>query len=112
MTTAEPRRAETAVGLVGSEQDIGRRSGPETGGSPAGIKNWCRRHPVLLTTAVAALTHLLWFFFFANSGGDLAAQDAWAEFVGRHPGTAYNLAWYGGMHPVSYSVVSPYLMSV
>lgn len=100
------------MGLVGSEQDIGRRSGPETGGSPAGIKNWCRRHPVLLTTAVAALTHLLWFFFFANSGGDLAAQDAWAEFVGRHPGTAYNLAWYGGMHPVSYSVVSPYLMSV
>nr|WP_260611089.1 MFS transporter [Streptomyces sp. WAC04770] len=32
--------------------------------------------------------------------------------MGRHPGTAYNLAWYGGMHPVSYSVVSPYLMSV
>ncbi|MFE3942723.1 MFS transporter [Streptomyces sp. NPDC059118] len=70
------------------------------------------RHPVTITTAVAALTHLLWVFFFANSGGDLAAQDAWAEFVGRHPGTAYNLAWYGGMHPVSYSVVSPYLMSV
>lgn len=69
-------------------------------------------HPVLITTAVAAVAHILWFFFFANSGGDLAAQDAWAEFVGRHPGTAYNLAWYGGMHPVSYSVVSPYLMSV
>lgn len=44
--------------------------------------------------------------------GDLAAQDAWAEFVGRNPGSAYNLAWYGGMHPVSYSVVSPYLMHV
>ncbi|NYE41389.1 hypothetical protein HEB29_002400 [Streptomyces fulvorobeus] len=65
-----------------------------------------------LATAAAAVTHVLWFFLFANSGGDLAAQDAWAEFVGRHPGTAYNLAWYGGMHPVSYSVVSPYLMSV
>ncbi|MBO0515296.1 MFS transporter, partial [Streptomyces beijiangensis] len=26
--------------------------------------------------------------------------------------SAYNLAWYGGMHPVSYSVVSPYLMAV
>nr|WP_258050286.1 MFS transporter [Streptomyces finlayi] len=70
------------------------------------------RHPVTLATAAAAVTHVLWFFFFANSGGDIAAQDAWAEFVGRHPGTAYNLAWYGGMHPVSYSVVSPYLMSV
>ncbi|WP_323378947.1 DUF3488 domain-containing protein [Streptomyces smaragdinus] len=49
---------------------------------------------------------------FANSGGDLAAQDAWAEFAGRHPDSAYNLSWYGGMHPVSYSVISPYLMAV
>ncbi|MEW1667781.1 MFS transporter [Streptomyces albidoflavus] len=70
------------------------------------------RHPVTLTTALAAALHVLWFFTFANSGGDLAAQDAWAEFVGRNPGSAYNLAWYGGMHPVSYSVVSPYLMHV
>ncbi|MEV7162562.1 MFS transporter [Streptomyces microflavus] len=70
------------------------------------------RHPVTIATAAAAVTHVLWFLFFANSGGDIAAQDAWAEFVGRHPGTAYNLAWYGGMHPVSYSVVSPYLMSL
>lgn len=70
------------------------------------------RHPVTIATVAAAVTHILWFFLFANSGGDLAAQDAWAEFVGRYPGTAYNLAWYGGMHPVSYSVVSPYLMSV
>ncbi|MGV9251626.1 MFS transporter [Streptomyces sp. NPDC003697] len=70
------------------------------------------RHPVLSVTALAGMLHLVWFFTFANSGGDLAAQDAWAEFVGRHPDSAYNLAWYGGMHPVSYSVVSPYLMSV
>ncbi|MFG2329488.1 MFS transporter [Streptomyces sp. NPDC048604] len=71
-----------------------------------------RRYPVLVATGVAALLHILWFFLFANSGGDLAAQDAWAEFVGRHPDSAYNLAWYGGMHPVSYSVVSPYVMSL
>ncbi|PRH79538.1 hypothetical protein C6N75_09060 [Streptomyces solincola] len=69
-------------------------------------------HPVTAATFLAALTHVLWFYVFANSGGDLAAQDAWAEFVGRHPDSAYNLAWYGGMHPVSYSVVSPYLMSL
>ncbi|MFF3805451.1 MFS transporter [Streptomyces sp. NPDC002032] len=68
------------------------------------------RHPVAVAMAVAAVLHVVWFFSFANSGGDLAAQDAWAEFVGRHPDTAYNLAWYGGMHPVSYSVVSPYVM--
>ncbi|MDT9692599.1 MFS transporter [Streptomyces sp. P9(2023)] len=66
----------------------------------------------MIATGVAALTHVLWVFLFANSGGDIAAQDAWAEFVGRHPDSAYNLAWYGGMHPVSYSVVSPYVMSV
>ncbi|MER7762647.1 MFS transporter [Streptomyces sp. NPDC097619] len=69
-------------------------------------------HTALVATAVAAVLHLVWFLFIANSGGDLAAQDAWAEFVGRHPDSAYNLAWYGGMHPVSYSVVSPYLMSL
>lgn len=63
-------------------------------------------------TALSGVLHIVWFFTFANSGGDLAAQDAWAEFVGRHPDSAYNLAWYGGMHPVSYSIVSPYLMSV
>ncbi|MFE6665723.1 MFS transporter [Streptomyces sp. NPDC057697] len=97
-----------------SQKDAGARGGfaPHTGPSRGARAERLLRHPVTITTAVAALTHLLWFFFGANSGGDLAAQDAWAEFVGRHPGTAYNLAWYGGMHPVSYSVVSPYLMSV
>ncbi|MFD7441838.1 MFS transporter [Streptomyces sp. NPDC059909] len=70
------------------------------------------RHPVAVATLLAGVAHVAWFFVFANSGGDLAAQDAWAEFVGRHPDSAYNLAWYGGMHPVSYSVVSPYLMSL
>ncbi|MFE4701039.1 MFS transporter [Streptomyces sp. NPDC056738] len=79
------------------------------GFAPLGL---LRRYPVLLLTAFAGVLHIVWFFTFANSGGDLAAQDAWAEFVGRHPDSAYNLAWYGGMHPVSYSVVSPYLMSV
>jgi hypothetical protein len=66
----------------------------------------------VFVTALSGILHVIWFFTFANSGGDLAAQDAWAEFVGRHPDSAYNLAWYGGMHPVSYSLVSPYLMSV
>ena len=60
------------------------------------------RHPVTVATATAALLHLLWFFTLANGGGDLAAQDAWAEFAGRHPGSAYNLAWYGGMPTASF----------
>ncbi|MFB6813044.1 MFS transporter [Streptomyces sp. NPDC056347] len=118
MTTAEPRRVDSDAGAAEPEQATGRRSAPggDGDGGPstefAGFKGWCRSHPVLFTTAVAAVAHVLWFFLGANSGGDLAAQDAWAEFVGRHPNTAYNLAWYGGMHPVSYSVVSPYVMSL
>ncbi|MEU9356891.1 MFS transporter [Streptomyces sp. NPDC048301] len=117
MTTAEPTRANESP-LVKSAAELTVRIPAQagTGGGEGADRSTLRervgRHPVLLTTAVAATVHLIWFFFFANSGGDIAAQDAWSEFVGRHPGTAYNLAWYGGMHPVSYSVVSPYLMSL
>ncbi|MFE7709749.1 MFS transporter [Streptomyces sp. NPDC057486] len=127
MTTAEPRSGRTAAGSSDVRGDVTSGSGggdtgvrlpaPRTPEPRAEVPRRIRaqrllRHPVTIATVAAAVTHILWFFFFANSGGDLAAQDAWAEFVGRHPGTAYNLAWYGGMHPVSYSVVSPYLMSV
>ncbi|MFC9845739.1 MFS transporter [Streptomyces sp. NPDC060223] len=84
----------------------------ETPASRAPLLTRLLRHPIIVATVVAGVLHVVWFFTFANSGGDLAAQDAWAEFVGQHPDSAYNLAWYGGMHPVSYSVVSPYLMSV
>ncbi|MER6191628.1 MFS transporter [Streptomyces cyaneofuscatus] len=101
----------------GTPEPSAEPAAPEAPGTGAGTVPVTQarrllRHPVTIATAAAAVTHVLWFLFFANSGGDIAAQDAWAEFVGRHPGTAYNLAWYGGMHPVSYSVVSPYLMSV
>ncbi|MFF7204685.1 MFS transporter [Streptomyces sp. NPDC008141] len=142
MTTAEPAQADgssTGAGprirgpLTGSDRDRNDSDalggGPSDGssggsegppGGPSGadrgplaeLRDRLSRRPVLVATALAALVHLIWFFFFANSGGDIAAQDAWAEFVGRHPDSAYNLAWYGGMHPVSYSVVSPYLMSL
>lgn len=91
---------------------LGRVSPPGSGRGLRQGPGWARRHPVVVATGVAALLHVVWFFAVANSGGDLAAQDAWAEFVGRHPDSAYNLAWYGGMHPVSYSVVSPYVMHV
>ncbi|MGW3659906.1 MFS transporter [Streptomyces sp. NPDC005151] len=127
MTTAEPRSGRAAAGSSDVRGDVTSGSGggntgvrlpaPRTPEPRAEVPRRTRarrllRHPVTIATAAAAVTHILWFFFLANSGGDLAAQDAWAEFVGRHPGTAYNLAWYGGMHPVSYSVVSPYVMSV
>jgi hypothetical protein len=68
--------------------------------------------PVLLAVLVSGALQLVWWRLLASSGGDIAAQDAWAEFAAAHPGSAYNLAWYGGMHPVSYSVISPYLMAL
>ncbi|MFH9084419.1 MFS transporter [Streptomyces sp. NPDC017673] len=130
MATAEPTHADDADPGPGSgprirlsTTDPDRRvAGPDAGVRPGGrarllaalepLRQRLLRHPALSMTALSGVLHIIWFFTFANSGGDLAAQDAWAEFVGRHPDSAYNLAWYGGMHPVSYSVVSPYLMSV
>ncbi|MFF4828028.1 MFS transporter [Streptomyces sp. NPDC001312] len=136
MATADPTRADDAepgpgngarigASTTDTDGDRGRPDGPvgDPGGDRDGERSRARsavmavrermlRHPVLSVTVLAGLLHIVWFFTFANSGGDLAAQDAWAEFVGRHPDSAYNLAWYGGMHPVSYSVVSPYLMSL
>ncbi|MBG0854532.1 MFS transporter [Streptomyces spinoverrucosus] len=115
MATAEPTRTDDTGPGPGAGPRIRVPAGPPHGTPGVTVRERLKRlarHPVFLTTAVAGVLHLIWFFTFANSGGDLAAQDAWAEFVGRHPDSAYNLAWYGGMHPVSYSVVSPYLMSL
>lgn len=91
MTLAPPRQSEAEV----------RRTTPV--GTAA---------PVLVAVVVSAALHLVWARFVATSGGDIAAQDAWAEFARAHPGSAYNLGWFGGMHPVSYSVLSPYVMAV
>jgi hypothetical protein len=67
---------------------------------------------VLVVSGCALVLHLFWFRFLAGSGGDLAAQDAWTSFALAHPSSAYDFAWYGGMHPASYSLISPYVMSV
>ena len=70
-----------------------------------------RARTVLITLVVSTAVVLVWRFGMSTTGGDIAAQDAWAEFVRLHPGSAYNLSWYGGIHPVSYSVLSPALMA-
>ena len=91
---------------------------PVVGEAPLARRSLLRPHldralhsPVLLAMVLSGTAQLVWWSFFATAGGDIAAQDAWAEFARLHPGSAYNLAWYGGMHPVSYSVLSPYLMA-
>ncbi|MEU8822285.1 MFS transporter [Streptomyces sp. NPDC048636] len=129
MTTVDPTRADNGGSSEESTaarirvpaqrwpaEPDGQRTGGDGGGpAPSGPFRRAWRalcHPVPAALAVAALLHLLWVALLANSGGDLAAQDAWAEFALQHPDSAYNLAWYGGMHPVSYSVISPYLMAI
>jgi hypothetical protein len=79
---------------------------------PPADGSWRHRQRVpLIAVAVVIPLYVLWAAVLATGGGDLAAQDAWAAFVARYPGSAYNLSWYGGMHVASYSVLSPYAMA-
>ncbi|MFD0357445.1 hypothetical protein ACFVHW_27440 [Streptomyces sp. NPDC127110] len=65
----------------------------------------------LAATGCALPLYAVWAAVLATGGGDLAAQTAWADFAARHPGSAYDLAWHGGLHTASYSLVSPYAMA-
>ncbi|MBA2948780.1 hypothetical protein [Streptomyces himalayensis] len=97
-------------------------SGPRTAGGssprkelpqpPRGLLGLVRRHRIPLIATVPTLSlYAVWWIFLATGGGDLAAQEAWAEFASRHGGSAYGLFWYGGMHTANYSLISPYLMA-
>lgn len=90
---------------------------PGSGGAVVPGRRW-RDSPRLRAGAtvgaamlLAAVLALPWAVFRAGVGGDLAAQWAWADFAAKHPGSAYDLSWYGGIHPASYSLVVPYLMA-
>lgn len=65
----------------------------------------------LVAVAVVVPLYVVWALVLATGGGDLAAQLAWSGFTARHPGSAYNLSWYGGIHTAGYSVFSSYLMA-
>ncbi|MBQ1095496.1 hypothetical protein KBY55_05195 [Streptomyces sp. b94] len=76
------------------------------------LRAFGRRHRVpLLATLPTIPLYAVWWVFLATGGGDLAAQQAWADFVSRHGASAYGLFWYGGVHTANYSVLSPYLMA-
>ncbi len=77
---------------------------------PHRIRAFARRHRVPLATLTMLPLYVVWAFFRANGGGDLAAQETWARFATEHGGSAYGLFWFGGIHMANYSVVSPYLM--
>ncbi|MFS4105600.1 hypothetical protein [Streptomyces sp. PD-S100-1] len=72
-----------------------------------------RRYRVpLLATALAVPLYVGWGVWLATGGGDLAAQVAWAEFVGAYPRAPYSLSWYGGVHVGNYSLLAPQLMAL
>nr|WSY55289.1 hypothetical protein OG999_37635 [Streptomyces sp. NBC_00886] len=76
------------------------------------LRNFCADHRLpLLATLPTLPLYAVWWAFLATGGGDLAAQDAWADFASQHGRSAYNLFWYGGMHTANYSLISPYLMA-
>lgn len=97
----------TAVALPPARVDriAPRRTGPHR---PRGFLHR-RRIPLLATVTMLPL-YLVWAFFRANGGGDLAAQETWARFAGEHGDSAYGLFWFGGAHTANYSLMSPYLM--
>ncbi|MFI5931942.1 MFS transporter [Actinoplanes sp. NPDC051494] len=74
------------------------------------IRRW--DYPAVAAGLLAGALGVVWAGWLARNSGDLTAQYAWTDFVRRHPGSAYNFSWYGGMHPMSYSAVSPYLMAL
>ena len=87
------------------------RTPPASGSRIAALPPRVRHSAVWAAALTALLLGLLWAGTLAKVTGDLAAQWAWADFAARHPGSAYDLGWYGGMYPASYSVVAPYLMA-
>lgn len=79
-----------------------------TEADPGSARWWVPGVAVLVVVPL----YVLWARVLATGGGDLAAQLAWAGFASRHPGSAYNLSWYGGMHTADYSLLTPPLMAV
>lgn len=98
--------------LSDSEAPSSKTGEPSTVGvlQSCPVRRINRCSPVWAAAATALLLGTLWARYLAGVGGDLAAQWAWADFAARYPGSAYDLAWYGGAYPASYSLLTPYLM--
>ncbi|WP_353942332.1 hypothetical protein ABII15_12220 [Streptomyces sp. HUAS MG91] len=81
--------------------------------SPRRGRRFCRDHRIqLIATGFSVPLYVVWSTLLATGGGDLAAQVAWTDFVAAHPGSAYDFAWYGGIHVGNYSLVAPQLMAL
>ncbi|GHB34915.1 hypothetical protein GCM10010377_27570 [Streptomyces viridiviolaceus] len=99
--------------MVPAELTVSLPERQPAGGRGDALRGFWRQHRVpLLATLPTLPLYALWWSLLATGGGDLAAQEAWAQFASRHGGSAYGLFWYGGMHTANYSVLSPYLMAL
>ncbi|MFF4831489.1 hypothetical protein [Streptomyces sp. NPDC001315] len=97
--------------MIPAEQTLVRQAHAPTPRNRPFRSLWTRQRIPLLATLPALPLYAIWWAFLATGGGDLAAQEAWADFAARHGRSAYNLFWYGGMHTANYSLISPYLMA-
>ncbi|MEU2878630.1 hypothetical protein ABZ651_20455, partial [Streptomyces sp. NPDC007070] len=99
---------------AGDEEPVpGGAPAPPHSPTPARARDVARRYRVpLLATALAVPLYVGWGVWLATGGGDLAAQVAWAEFVGAYPRAPYSLSWYGGVHVGNYSLLAPQLMAL
>jgi len=70
------------------------------------------RRPDRAAAFACALIAILHWWLDPTSGTDYAAQAARASFAREYPFTPLDLSWYDGMHPWSYSLLSPWLMAV
>ena len=64
-----------------------------------------------LAGAVALAGALIWLIALPRVGTDLPAGLTRAGWAGRYPGAGYLFAWYGGLYPVGYSLLAPYLLA-
>ncbi|MEH0842259.1 hypothetical protein V6U81_07690 [Micromonospora sp. CPCC 205711] len=65
---------------------------------------------VAVATVSAAVLGVV-FLALPRMGSDLSAQVARADFFAAHGPALVDLRWYGGIHPLGYSLVSPPLMA-
>ncbi|MEH0828435.1 MULTISPECIES: hypothetical protein [unclassified Micromonospora] len=69
-----------------------------------------RSRVVGLSAVCAAVAGGVWLAL-PPTGSDLSAQVARADFFAAHGTALVDLRWYGGIHPLGYSLVSPPLMA-
>ncbi|MFC8848189.1 MULTISPECIES: hypothetical protein [unclassified Micromonospora] len=71
-----------------------------------------RRSRVVAVAAASAAALGVAYLLLPRMGSDLSAQVARADFFAAHGTALVDFRWYGGIHPLGYSLVSPPVMAV